>query len=103
MTVQMKPHVFKIIVALSMGITATAAILGLIALVITGFYPAIIPLSLIPFIPIGSERYAKRTVGESSDFQRTYYTTFAMLNLLAILVVLWLSFVITIERIIPNL
>ncbi len=93
----MKPKTFKIFVALSMGITLTAAILSLIGGAITGFYPAMIVLWMIALVPIGSELYSKKMNTGSGNF-----TALAVINLLCILVVLWMSFVITIDRIIPN-
>jgi hypothetical protein len=59
-------------------------------------------LLLVALIPIASGVYAKKFMSKSNGFRGNYYTTLTMINLLSILVVLWMSFVIMIDRVIPN-
>ena len=49
-----------------------------------------------------SKSYLKKTIGSSNDTQGKYFTPLTILNLLTILIVLWMTFVIMIDRVIPN-
>lgn len=80
----------------------TAAVLSIIGIAVTGFYPGIIVLSLVTLVPIASTYYAKKVVGMSPGFQKNYYRTFTIVNLLAILVILWMSFVIVHDRVLQD-
>jgi hypothetical protein len=77
-----------------MIVSLTASLLSIIGIAITGFYPGIIALVLLAFISITSKFYAVKISNKSYNFQRNYFTTFTIINLLVILVVLWMSFVI---------
>jgi uncharacterized membrane protein len=92
---------FSIVTSLAMVLTLTAAALSIIGIAITGFYPGIIVLFLVALIPIASKFYAKKISNKSNDFQRNYYTILTIINLLSILVVLWMTFVILIDRVFP--
>jgi hypothetical protein len=52
-----------------MVLTLTVAVLSIIAIAITGFYPGIIVLLLLALIPIASKFYAKKINGKSNDLQ----------------------------------
>lgn len=95
----MKTKAFGIITIIAIVLTLTAALLSIIGIASTGFYPGIAVLSLIALIPIASRFYAKKINSKSTGFQRNYYTTFTLINLLCILVVLWMTFVIVHDRI----
>jgi hypothetical protein len=84
-----------------MMLTLTVAALSIIGIAITGLYPGIIVLLLVALIPMASRFYAKKIINKSNDFQRNYYTTFTIINLLSILVVLWMTFVILVDRVFP--
>ena len=64
--------------------------------------PRIIVLLLLALIPIASRFYAKKIISKSNDFQRNYYTTLTIINLLSILVVLWMTFVIVHDRVLHD-
>jgi hypothetical protein len=85
-----------------MVLTIAAATLSIIGIVITGFYPGIIVLLLVPFIPIASKIYARNILSKSNDFQRNYYTTLTIINLLVLPIVLWITFVIVHDRVLHD-
>jgi uncharacterized membrane protein len=98
----MKTKTFSIVTSISMVLALTVAVLSVLGIVITGFYPGIIVLLLVALIPIASRFYAKKIIGQSNDFQRRYYTTLTIINLLSILVVLWMTFVIVHDRVLHD-
>ena len=85
-----------------MALTLMVAVLSIIGVAITGLYPGIIVLLFVALIPIATKFYAKKIISKSNGFKRNYYTTLTVINLLSILVVLWMTFVIMIDRVIPN-
>ena len=98
----METKTFSAVTSISMILTLAVAILSIIGIAITGLYPGIIVLLLVALIPIASKFYAKKITGRSNDVQRNYYTTFTVINLVLILVVLWMSFVILVDRVFPT-
>ena len=82
-----------------MIVSLTVALISIIGIAITGFYPGIIVLVLLAFISITSKFYAVKISNKSDNFQGNYFTTFTIINLLIILVVLWMSFVIVHDRV----
>ena len=82
-----------------MVLILTVAALSIIGVAITGFYPGIIVLLLLTLIPIASKFYTQKISKKPNDFQRNYYTTLTIINLLSILVVLWMTFVILVDRV----
>jgi len=95
----MERKTFSVITSISMVLTLAVAASSIIGIAITGLYPGIFVLFLLALIPIASRYYAKKHIGKSNESQRNYYTTFAILNLLLILVVLWMTFVIVHDRV----
>lgn len=95
--------IFRVVTLISMILTLTVTSLSVIGVAITGFYPGIIVFLLVTLIPIASNFYAKKIISKSNVFQRNYYITFTIINLLSILVVLWMTFVIVIDRVFPNI
>ena|SRR6185295_20414365 len=93
---------FRVVTSISMVLAPTVAALSIIGIAITGFYPGIIVLLLVALIPIASKYYAKKIMGKSNDFQKNYYRTLTILNLLSILVVLWMTFVIVHDRVLQD-
>ena len=98
----METKTFSAVTSISMILTLAAAILSIIGISITGLYPGIIVLLLVALIPIASKFYAKKMMSKPDDVQRNYYTTFTVINFLLILVVLWMSFVILVDRVFPT-
>ena len=98
----MKTKTFSVVTSISMALTLAVAVLCLIGIAITGLYPGIIVLLLVALIPMASKFYAKKIISKSNDFQRNYYTTFTIVNLLSILVVLWMTFVIVHDRVLQD-
>jgi hypothetical protein len=93
---------FNTITSISIALTTILAVLSIIGIAITGFYPGIIVLLIVPFIPIASKLYAKKILSKNNDFQRNYHTTFTIINLLLILIVLWMTFVILHDRVLHD-
>ena len=91
--------IFSVVASISMVLTLTVAALSIIGVAITGLYPGIIVLFLVALIPIASKFYAKKIISKSNDFQRHYFTPLTIINLLSILVVLWMTFVILVDRV----
>ena len=98
----METKTFSVVTSISMVLALTVAVLSIIGIAITGLYPGIIVLLLVALIPIASKFYAKKITGKSNDVQRNYFTTFTVINFLLILVVLWMSFVILVDRVFPT-
>ncbi|KIA86123.1 hypothetical protein OA85_00055 [Flavobacterium sp. AED] len=98
----METKIFKIVTSMSMTITLTVTVFSIIGIAVTGFYPGIVVLVLMALIPIASKFYAKKMISQSNDFQRNYYTTLTIINLLVILVVIWMTFVIMHDRILHD-
>jgi len=94
--------IFRIVSLVSMILTLTVATASVIGITVTGFYPGIIVLLLLTLIPITSNLYAKKIMSKSNGIQRNYYTTLTIINLLTILVVLWMTFVILVDRVFGN-
>ena len=98
----METKTFSVVTYISMVLAVTVAVLSLIGIAITGLYPGIIVLFLVALIPMASKFYAKKIIRKSNDFQRSYYTTLTIVNLLSILVVLWMTFVIVHDRVLQD-
>ncbi len=88
---------FRVITSLSMALTFTAAALGMASMAVAGFYPGIVVLSLLPLVPVASRLWAGR-----KNFRKNRYAALAIVNLLSILVVLWMTFVIVHDRILGD-
>lgn len=97
----METKTFSVVTSISMVLTVTAAALSIIGIVITGLYPGIIVLFFVALISIASKFYAKKNISKSNVFQRNYYATLTIINLLSILVVLAMTFVILVDRVFP--
>ncbi|THD30711.1 MAG: hypothetical protein DI588_14880 [Flavobacterium johnsoniae] len=93
---------FILITTLSVIVTFIAVVLGFIGVVISEIYPGFIILFLLMLIAIGSKWYAKKNSDKHNNFQGNYYTILTVLNLLIILVTLWMTFVITHDRILQD-
>jgi len=98
----MKNKTFSVVTSISMVLTLTVAILSLIGITITGFYPGIIVLSAVALIPIASRMYARRISSRPNGSKRNYFTTLTAINLMSILVVLWMTFVIVHDRVLHD-
>jgi len=98
----MATKTFSVVTSISLVLALTVAALSIVGVTITGFYPGIFVLLLVALIPIASKFYAKKIIGKSNDFQRNYYTTLTIINLLTILVVLWMTFVIVHDRVLRD-
>lgn len=79
-----------------------AVVLGFIGVVISEIYPGFIILFLLMLIAIGSKFYAKKNSNRPNNFQGNYYTFLTILNVLIILVTIWMTFVITHDRILQD-
>ena len=98
----METKTFSVVTSISMVLALTVAVLSIIGVAITGLYPGIIVLLFLALIPIVSKIYAKKMISKSNDFQRNYYTTLTIINLLSTLVVLWMTFVIVHDRVLHD-
>lgn len=90
---------FNVVTSISMIFIPTVASLSIFGVAITGLYPGIMVLILLALIPIASMYYTKKMSRKSNDFQRKYFTTLTIINLLAIIIVLWMTFVILVDRV----
>jgi hypothetical protein len=97
----METKAFSVVTSISLVLILTVAVLSIMGIAITGLYPGIIVLCLVALIPIASKFYAKKIIGKPNDFQKNYYITLTLVNLLSILVVLWMTFVILVDRVFP--
>lgn len=95
----MEMKTFNIVTSISMILILSVVALSIIGVAITGLYPGIIVLFLVALIPIASKYYVKKIISKSNDFQRNYFITLTIINLLSILVVLWMTFVILVDRV----
>jgi len=95
----METKAFRVVTTISMVLTLSIAALSIIGISITGLYPGIFVLVLVALIPIASKFYAKKITSKSDDFQRNYFITFTIINLLSVLVVTWMTFVILVDRV----
>jgi hypothetical protein len=91
--------IFRVVTLISMILTLTVAAASVIGVTITGFYPGIVVLLLLTLIPIASNFYVKKIINKSNVFQRNYYITLTIINFLTMLVVLWMTFVILVDRV----
>jgi len=98
----METKSFNVITSISMLLALAAAILSVIGIAFTGFYPGIVVLFGVALIPIASRFYAKKVSDKSSNFQKSYFTTLTIVNLLTILVVLWMTLVIVHDRVLKD-
>ena len=89
----------RVVTLISIIMTLTVAAASVVGIGITGFYPGIIVLLLLTLIPIASDFYNKKNVGRSNTIQGNYFITIIIVNLLVILVVLWMTFVILVDRV----
>lgn len=95
--------IFRVVILISMILTLSLGAASLIGFAFTGFYPGIIVLLLLTLIPIASNFFAKKINNKSIVFQRNYYIIFTTINLLTLLVALWMTFVILVDRVFPVL
>src|SRR3954469_3764479 len=93
---------FGVVTSISMVLAVTAAVLSIIGISTTGFYPGIVVLFLLALVPIASKFYAKKINSKSDGFKTTYYKTSTIINLLLILVVLWMTLVIVHDRVLHD-
>jgi hypothetical protein len=93
---------FRTLTTLTLVLSIAAALFSLMAIVISGCYPANIVLILLPLIPLASKQYTKKISRKPSDLQRKYLIALAIINLLTILALLWMTFVIATDRVIAT-
>jgi uncharacterized membrane protein len=93
---------FSVVTSIAMVLTLTVAVLSIIGIAYTGFYPGIIVLLLLAMVPIASKWYAKKSIPNPNGSKGNYVTIFTIINLLTILVVLWMTFVIVHDRILQD-
>ena len=99
----MESRTFSVVSSLAMSLSLIVAALSIIAVPITGFYPGIIVLFLLALIPIASKFYAKKISNKSADVQKKQITALTIINLLTILTLIWMAFVILIDRVFSNI
>lgn len=87
---------------ISMPLALTAALLSIIGIIKTGFYPGIIVLSILALIAITSKRYTKKVKNSQENLQPKFITLLIIVNLFLMLVVLWMAFVIVHDRVLGD-
>lgn len=90
---------FRIVTSIAMIFNLTAVIACLVCIFIVGFFPAIIGLSVMAFVPFLSRLYVKR---KYPNISRSVYTILIIGNLLSMFLVLWASFVNAIDNVIAR-
>jgi len=100
---ELETKTFRVVTTISLVVVLTVAALSIIGVLITGLYPGIFVLLLVAMIPIASKFYSRQIINKSNSFQRTFFRTFTILNLLSIVVVLWMTFVILVDRVLGKL
>jgi hypothetical protein len=95
--------IFRVVTAISTILILTVAAMSVIGVAVTGFYPGIIVLLLVALIPIASNFHSKKIIRKSNVFQRNYYIILTIINLLSIMVVIWMTFVILVDRVFPKI
>lgn len=85
-----------------MPLALTAALLSVIGIIKTGFYPGIIVLFVLAMIAIASKRYANRIKNSQENLQPKFITLLTIVNLFLMLVVLWMAFVIVHDRVLGD-
>jgi uncharacterized membrane protein len=93
---------FSVVNSIAIVLTIAAAVLSILGVSITGFYPGVIVLFLLTLIPIASKFYVKKIRTRLTTSQRNCFTMLSILNVLTILVVLWMTFVIVHDRILQD-
>ena len=88
----------SVVILIAMVLTLTAAAASVAGIAVTGFYPGIIVLLLLAPVPVAS-----KIISKSDGFKKAYYLPLIIINLLTILVVLWMTFVILVDRVFGNL
>ncbi len=91
-----------VITKISMSLALTAALLSIIGIIKTGFYPGIVVLSVLALISIASKRYAKNINIKREKLQPNVITTLIIINFFLILVVIWMAFVIVHDRVLGD-
>ena len=95
--------IFRFVTLISTLLTLTVAIASVIGVAITGFYPGLIVLLFLTLIPIVSNFNAEKIICKSNLFQTKYFITLIIVNLLTIFVVIWMTFVILVDRVFGNI
>jgi len=95
----METKTFSVVTSISMVFILTMATLSLVGITITGLYPGIIVLLLLALIPIASKSYAKKISSNPPESKRNYFSTLTIVNVLCIVVVIWMTFVILVDRV----
>lgn len=98
----MKTKTFSTVSSVALVLTLAVATFSVAGIVVTGLYPGMIVLWLLALIPVGSRLYAGKKNRESGGLRGNQYTLLAAANLLSVFIVLWMTFVIMIDRVIPN-
>jgi hypothetical protein len=93
---------FSVVSSISMVLTLAVAVLSIIGLAFTGFYPGIIVLLLLALIPMTSKWYATKNSTHRNSIKGDHYTALTVINLLTILVVLWMTLVIVHDRVLQD-
>ena len=97
----MNTKTLRLVTLTSMVLTLAAAILSVVGMALTGFYPGIIIMFLLTLVPIVSRSYV-REKAVAIKVEKRAMTLLFLLNLLVILVVLWMSFVIVHDRVLKD-
>lgn len=97
----MKSITFRVVTTISIAVTITIAALSIIGTAITGFYPGIVVFLAAALVPITSCFYERKIISRSDALRKSYYTTFTIINLLIILIFVFMTFVILVDRVFP--
>lgn len=92
---------FKVITSIARVFSLLGFALGVVGAVMTGLYPGFLVLIGLAIIPLASRSYVKQKIEVNTGASMQNHWLLTGLNFLVILVVIWMSFVILIDRVIP--
>lgn len=94
---------FNVITSIARVFSLLALALGIVAAVMTGLYPGFLVLIGLAIMPLASRSYVKQKIEMNAEGNKEPHWLLAGLNFLVILAVIWMSFVILIDRVIPGI
>lgn len=93
--------IFRMITSIARVFSLLAFALGVVGAIMTGLYPGFLVLIGLAIIPLASRSYVKQKIEMNDRATNDNHWLLTALNFLVILVVIWMSFVILIDRVIP--
>lgn len=93
---------FNVVTYIAKVFSLLALALGIVAAVMTGLYPGFLVLIGLAIMPLASRSYVKQKSEMNAEGNNQPHWLLTGLNFLVVLAVIWMSFVILIDRVIPS-